>query len=501
MLLLQVDVLVRDASEVLDLVRSMKNILAPINRISSEVFSLFPEYLEGYSMEEDLIAMSHVCRSWRKLLIARPSLWVRLDCANTDKTRVYIERSKSSPLELSLYKNGYTNHLNYVVDAILLVVPHISRLEYLSINGSEALQILAPHLSCPIPLLRELAITSDSNCRPTPVLDTMLFNCDLSSLCSLTLVGFVTHLPWKNLSQLTTFVLYLGRTLEDKISITQLLDFLEGARHLRDITLRHFLITMSNAPPGRVVSLPCLKTFTIEAEGQVHPVLLDHLSIPAGASLSMEFVFYGDESPFPDLLPKALENLGNISPISSVDLFFDDFDKRVRLDGPNGGLHMFGDWRDLVGVPRFTVDHRILQSLSCFDLSGTQRLAIMGYESPTVDAVDNSAPYHILSHMKDLRTLTLTRCNNLSFILTLNPDQNPLKCALCPKLEELVLYVKGLESFNIKELMSMAQERASAGMKLASLTVVGLGELLPGREVFKLREYIPHVDYKVGETA
>ena len=90
----------------------------------------------------------------------------------------------------------------------------------------------------------------------------------------------------------------------------------------------------------------------------------------------MEFVFYGDQSPFLDLLPKALENLGNIFPISSVDLCLRDFDKCVRLDGPNGGLYMFGKWRDLEGVPRFTVDRRILQSLSRFGLSGTQRLGV-----------------------------------------------------------------------------------------------------------------------------
>ena len=147
------------------------------------------------------------------------------------------------------------------------------------------------------------------------------------------------------------------------------------------------------------------------------------------------------------------------------------------------------------------MDRQILRSLSYFDLSRTKRLALAQYRPPTVDAVDKSAPYHILSRMKDLRTLTLTRCNNLPFILALNPDQNSLKCVLCPKLEGIVLYVKGLESFNVEGLMGMAEERASAGMKLTSLTVIGLGELLPWWEVFKLKKYITHMDYKVGEKS
>ena len=102
--------------------------------------------------------------------------------------------------------------------------------------------------------------------------------------------------------------------------------------------------------------------------------------------------------------------------------------------------------------------------------------------------------------MKGLRTLTLIQCNNLPFILALNPGQNPSNHALCPELQEIVLYVEERESFNISELMAMAKERASRGAEILSITIVGLGELVPGREVFKLREYVANVDYKVGEN-
>ena len=88
----------------------MKNKFAPINKIPPDVFFLIPEYLED-SEDENLIKMTHVCRGWREVLIARPSLWVRLYCKNTDRTRAYIERSKSSLLELSLYKREATTYL------------------------------------------------------------------------------------------------------------------------------------------------------------------------------------------------------------------------------------------------------------------------------------------------------------------------------------------------------------------------------------------------------
>jgi len=447
--------------EVLGLVQSMKNNLAPINRIPPDVFFLIPEYLDGDDDDDDdddqnLIAMTHVCRSWRELLITRPSLWTRLYCENTDRTRVYIERSKSAPLELFLYGGG---DRTYLEEAFLSVVPHIGRLKSLCIEG-----------------------------------DIDLGN--LSSLCSLRLVGVVTHPPRRNMSNLTTFT--FSRVPEVKISIAQLLDFFEDAHHLRNIALYDSIPTSSDAPPGRVVSLPYLKNLTINAEA-AHPVLLNHLHIPVGASLVLDFDLCNSESSLLDFLPKTLRNLENVSSITSVNLSLGSPKKLVRLDGQSGRLSMSGYWNDWPGLPSPGFDHQIVHSLSCFDLSGTRMLAVSQYTPPMLVTVELSATYRILSRMKDLRILALTQCNNIPFILALNPDKNSSKCVLCPKLEKVVLYFKGLSSFNIEELMSMAKERASAGMKLSSIMFVVLDELVPRGGVFGLREYVTRVNSRIGE--
>ena len=484
---MQVDNLERDALEVLGLVRSLQNNFAPINKIPSEVFHLIPGHLKNDDrvVGEGLITMTHVCRGWRELLIARSSLWAHLDCKNTDKTRVYIERSKSSPLKLSLCCFDPE-------DAFLLVVPHLGRLESLSLMVStDFLKTITPHFSRPIPLLRELSINIIGP--STAILEDTLFNGDLSSLRSLVLDTAITHLPWKNLSKLTMFSFI---RVPDEISMTQLLDFFEGAPHLRDILLNH-LVPTSDAPPGRVVSLPCLKNLTIN-DGAGYSVL-SHLCIPAGASLSVDFLFDGDKSPLPDLLPKTLGNLKNISSITSVNLYLFATQKRVRLDGPSGGLCMLCYWEDLDIRKLRILDNRIIRSLDQFILSGVQKLTITIYERPYADDTDKSTPYDILLLMEDLRTLTLIKCDNLPFILALNPDQNHSKCVPCPKLKELVLYVVELGSFNIKELKSMAEGRASAGVKLWSITIVSLGELMPGETVFGLKEYVTHVNYRVEQ--
>jgi hypothetical protein len=232
----------------------MKNHFAPINRIPPELFSLISKYLGKGNMDKTLIAMTHTCRTWRELLTTCPSLWTRLDCVSIDKTHIYIERAKSSPLEIALHR--VPSHLE---DTFLLVTPHICRLRSLSIIGRRDLpEYLTLHLSCPIPLLEELRIILTYN--PTPVLNNMLFNGNLSSLRTLSLTGVITHLPWKDLSKLTTFELcYVP---EDKIPITKLLNFFMNAPHLANITFHHSIPTSSHAPPEQVVSLPHLKNLT-----------------------------------------------------------------------------------------------------------------------------------------------------------------------------------------------------------------------------------------------
>ena len=477
----------------LGLVQSMKNHFAPINRVPPEVFPLILKHLDKRDMDKALTALTHTCRSWRELLVACPSLWTRLDCANVDRTRVYVERAKSSPLEVTLYWDRGTSHPE---DAFLLVAPHVGRLQSLHIAGTRnLLENITQHISCPVPLLREFTI--DLTCEPAPVLKNTLFNRDLSSLRTLRLTGVVTYLPWKDLSKLTTFE--LGYVPEGKTTITRLLNFLVNAPHLTDVTFRNSIPTSSNAPPGRVVSLSHLKSLTILAR-PTHSILLNHLSIPAGASLVQEFNFSGVESPLPAYLPNTVQNLKNLCDVTSVNLYFDPAEKYVRLAGPSGGLYIFGRWEDNVeATPPPILDRRILRSLDYFPLNMTRRLAIRKYEPPPHGPVNKSSPFHIFYQMVNLRTLTLTRCNTLSFIIALDPDQNHSKRLLCPKLEELVLFVESQDAFNIPELMRMAMGRASRDAKLSSITIIGLGELASRKEVFKLREHVTRVDYRVEE--
>ena len=484
----------RDALEVLRLVRSLKNSFAPINQIPPEVLSLIPGYLDDdyNDADQELIALTHVCRGWRNTFTSCSSLWTRLDCMDVDKTHTYIQRSQYSPLEICLTDIEDTEYLD---DAFSLVVPHLHRLKSLAIYADSLPEDLS-HFRCRAPLLEELEI--HLYYRENPVLDSMLFDGDLSSLRELTLSRVLTHLPWNNMANLRALNL---RSCPSGYDLTQLLDFFESAPLLRSIELEDSIPDAPNVPPRRIVPLPHLITLSITADTP-HSVLLNHLDIPIGASLILRFNFGDERSPLLDYLPEACANFKNLSPIIMVNLHFNSGNKFVRLSGPTGSLRVLAHWV-CAGRDSYAMDYEILQSLDAPMLSTTQRLAISKYRYPNPNGaeVEESPAFQTLSFTDNLRTLILSQCDNMPFFLALDPEENPSKLILCPNLEELIIYIKPRDWFPIEGLISMVKNRALAGAALPSIAMVCLGEPVPGGEIFKLGEHVAHVACRVGGKA
>ena len=229
-----VDSLERDAFEVLCSIRAWRNKLAPINRVPTEVLSLIPDFWDEHDREEDVIALTHVCRAWRETFTSRSSLWTDFDCADAEKTRVYLERSKSSPINLRLDREDGL----FPDDPFLQIPPHaLGRLKYLYIDTTQDhFQNITDYFSRPTPHLEYLYVFGSSDdpfCNPA--LATTLFDGDLSSLRVLCLHSLHTKLPWRNMVHLTSFT--LGYVLYPRVTIGELLDFFESAPFLLDIDL------------------------------------------------------------------------------------------------------------------------------------------------------------------------------------------------------------------------------------------------------------------------
>ena len=470
----------------------MKNSFALVNRIPPEILSLIPNHWEDGHNDENLIQVTHVCRSWRDIFISRPSLWTRLDFSNADKTRVYIERSKSFSLEICLEARDKFNQN----EAFLLAVPHISRLKSLSVSGNPAqlLPILVENFSRHVPL-EVLRINFDADHAPT--LPDILFNGDLSSLRELTLASVVTPLPWRGLSNLTTF--NLCDVPKDKILLNQLLDFFEFVP-LRYVHLHDSIPSSRNVPAERVVSLSHLENLSITAQPP-HSILLNHFLIPSGAFLRLEFDFSGNHCPASSYLPEAPDRLGNISHIAAVNFCF-GLDRRfMRLTGPSGELYVLGNWKREDELPHVG-STRFMRTIDKYDVSRVMSLAITlsGHQRSSPAQITTWTTYHILSRMENLRSLRLVHSKNLPFIYALNPNMNPSEIVLCPKLEAVILYVKHPDLLHLDELLGMAKERDLRGTRLSAITIVSTEAFAPPKEVFQLRKHMSHVEYKFDDA-
>ena len=465
--------------------RSVKNTFAPISRVPLEVLSLIPDYCKG----EELIALTHVCRSWREIFISRASLWTFLNCTSFDKTNTYIQRSKGSPLEISLVAPQYAHHLK----ARNLILPLTHRFKTLKFSGSSRHFLeLTQHFCSPAPLLEKLDIQLYDETHAA--IENTIFGGNLSSLRELRLCGILIDLPWENMTNLTTFD--FRRVPGGKISATQLLDFLEHSPLLREIKLMNSLPYSSNVPAKRMVSLYHLRLLRICA-APAHSILLNHLHIPIGTSITQEFNYDCETSPVPGYFPKSLDHLDNISHITSINLRF-DLEMAIRLNGPSGSLYALGVTDDAGFTPSVS-ERLILESLNKFSVSTTERLAITDYTA----SADRFGAYEILILMDNLRTLTLIDCDNTSFILALNPDRNASKTMLCPGLEELVLSFEDFENFEetcVDELLEMAKARASRGTKLSTLVIASSWITTP-EDVPDLEGCVSRVEYRLEDIS
>jgi hypothetical protein len=464
--------------DVLYLIRSWRNRLAPINQIPPEILSLVPDFWDTDERDRDVITLTHVCRNWREVFTSRSSLWIEFDCEDEDKTRVYLERSKASPINLTLGRDGGLPPR----DPFFQIIPHaIGRLKSLYFRGSPGhLQDITAQLSQPAPLLETLAIHGgcESEPRRSPVLTPTLFGGDLSSLPRLCLISVRTELPWRNMVNLTSFA--LAHMPPGEISVRQVLDFLEGAPHLCEAEFRFTTLT-SGARTERLLSLACLKWMEIDSCGP-SSLLLNHLLIPVGAELELQVESFS--SLVEDHFPRSLGNLRNFSDSTTIQLDFDGPNPRIQFSGPNGQVTM------TAAASQINPTCPVLKSLAHFDTSKVRRLEINYGDHPSSDL-----PCRALLPMKDLHALVFFQCvKPHTFIDALHPDLDSSEAVVCPKLKELglVLRAEG-EIFDIQRVIGMAAARASMGAKLRAIAIVCQDTFMPS-DLLELEKHVLHVE-------
>ena len=415
-----------------------------------------------------------MCRDWRQIFTLRPTLWTDLDCADIDKTLVYLDRSRSSPINVQL--DRYEELSPY--DPFLQVIPHvIARLKSVVIRGvPENSQEIIAQLSSPAPHLEILDIEVNCECSPQhgPVITTTLFNGDLSSLRELRLDCIRTELPWRNMVNLTTFT--LGYSSPGDSSVRPLLDFFESAPRLSEIRL-HFATPTFDTQQGRSVLLANLKKMDIFGGGPPF-LLLDHLLVPAGAKLKMQVSSDGALH-----LPKSFDFLDEFSRFK-IHLHVREFYPSIHLKAPNYRISLV----PATATSPPTYNCRVFESLARFDPLNVERLSLAGGELMRRDG-DGCDHYRILGRMKNLRALTISRCTGLPPFFSFFDWSG-----ICAKLEEFALDPRADRGeFDIQNVIQLAAKRASLGRPLKSVRILSWDKSVQAGAL-KLGEYVSRVE-------
>ena len=216
-------------------------------------------------------------------------------------------------------------------------------------------------------------------------------------------------------------------------------------------------------------------------------VFLDHLLIPVGAKLEIQACLVN--SLIGEYLPRSLDNLKNFSDFTAIELHPGEYCPGMKFSGPNGQVNM------TLGTSRHGSTGLILQSLAELDTSKTERLEIDGG-----CLVYRESLYQTLLPMKDLRTLTLSKCRSpYVLIYALQPTTDLSEIMVCPKSEELVLVLDPHETVHhITGITEMAAARASRGGKLKTVRIVG-GRSAASLGVSGLGEHVCNVEYSPGD--
>ena len=312
--------------------KNIKNSFAPINRLPPEILALVAGFLRP---ELQLINATAVCQHWRTTLLSFPRLWSRVRSPYRPLFDIYLERSKSAPLQVQLH-DLRGNLRGNLFDSL---APHASRLASLCVwmRNSSDFHLIARYLPAPIPTLREFSITTDaeeyalevpsgiSNDHFSHVRKLCLE--DISSLKAPHAFPHVTELVWIVKSH-------------DETPIAGLLDTMGQLPELErvEITFRASPRNHNAEPVPQVVTLPHLQRMSLRRCSERIPHILEFLKLPNLASLDVD-VLWRSSQPFPVLPVTSFdENLPNFSELTEIEVRSHDRPRRVIFRSPRGVL-------------------------------------------------------------------------------------------------------------------------------------------------------------------
>ena len=495
---------IRSALEkrVLPKLRFLESTLQPINRLPKDIFVLIPRFFaseredyDAFPTNTPLITMTHVCRSWRTVLLSTPALWTQINfsISKSKQATAFLGRSVEQPIDVYQFIENEGSAEPFL-PTTLRNIHRLRRLEIISTHPY--LERVLKLFTGSAPELKHLDIMNhlSSTDRDMEFHDTT-FGGRLPKLLSLSLHCLRTNFRAFDFPSLRRFCF----ATETKTSVQDLTSFFERCPLLEFIQICLFYPPQPPpAPPHKRVRLAALKELKLDGTASACG-LLDHLILPKCTELTLrgrltaeEFDTHAD--PAAQIHPSSIDHLPVTRGITNAEAM----PNSCILSGPNGRLRFRCSRGD-----RDNFDANFFTFFSPTPASGIRELSIgariesgNGRRPWEQTAANVRGAFGVLVKVEDL---TIINCKTAPFFAALGAtadDHIPL-----PGLRKLTIYV-GYGDLDVSTLVRSAEARLERSQPLGEVTIVFENEpeadMIPVVE--SLRGLVGELNYSIGET-
>ena len=356
---------------------------------------------------------------------------------------MYLERSRSVPLQVQLLLHDLRDHL------FNSLVPHTPRLASLAVQmrDSSDFRLIARYLPSPIPTLREFSIIASFGEEALEVPSGIRSDC-FSHVKKLHLMRISSFRAPHTFPNVTELVWTVGSSGE--IPIVGLLGVIEQLPGLErvEITFNTSPQHYDTEPPPRVVTLPHLQRMTLHCwnHGGI-PDILEFLKLPNLTSLNVDMV--RESTRFFPILPVTSfdEKLPNFSGLTEIEIHAHDKPRRIIFRSSRAVLECRAVGH-VLGEPAYCHDRQLLGDLPL----GSVRKLIVALDKWTYIA-EAAWVVCLMGELESLEDLEIRgQCGGLLRHLR----RSMMRGSLLPRIKTLRVYSGGTgrrQALRLKDVM------------------------------------------------
>ena len=310
----QIDWFIGQASELLSSLRTLRNSLAPVNRVPPELITSIISYRLGQIPDlgqyQVLLTSAAVCRYWRAAICSFPSLWTTMsDVYHPQLRRIILERSKASPLHVFCLRpsDGFMEEIGAHTPRIKTLqckVAFDGGFDEPFNRGGSPNQMITDFRTCS-DALETLYLSRNGSLDIPETVRFGIVSTNPAALRTLQLRYVPLTIQFTQLTTLTTFS-YFNPHIRSEL----LLDFLAANTLLEEVTIH--CLNIPDPPNRPVVPLDHLRQLSLNI-GDTVQSLLQCLRLPPTTRIDLFLNRLAEGKLLWELLPPSLHDLPGIA--------------------------------------------------------------------------------------------------------------------------------------------------------------------------------------------